>query len=71
MVGAAVLHPFLRGIYRFSTSGHQEELDTYYVASRQLPRPELHQLKSDSSQGISAAMLNSYSLPRKTPMLPL
>ena len=42
MLRAAVSLPFVRGIYRFSTSGHREALDACYMASWQLPRPDFH-----------------------------
>jgi len=51
MLRAAVLHPFLRGIRRFSTSGHPEALDACYVASWQLPRPDSHRQANDDFQG--------------------
>jgi hypothetical protein len=42
MLRAAALHPFHRGVRRFSTSSHPEALGACYVASWQLPRPDLH-----------------------------
>ena len=44
MLRAAVLLLFLRGLHRFSTSGYPNALDACYVASWQLPRPDLHRL---------------------------
>jgi hypothetical protein len=51
MLRAAVLHPFLRGIRRFSTSSHPEALGACYVASWQLPRPDLHRSANDDFSG--------------------
>jgi hypothetical protein len=51
MLRAAVLHPFLRGIRRFSTSSHPEALGACYVASWQLPRPDLHRSADDDFSG--------------------
>ncbi len=51
MLRAAVLLPFLRGIYRFSTSGCPNALDACYVVSWQLPRPDLHRLADDDFAG--------------------
>jgi hypothetical protein len=51
LLRAAALPPFLRGIHRFSTSGHPDALDACYVASCQLPRPDFHRLGVDSFQG--------------------
>ena len=51
MLRAAVLHPVLRGIRRFSTSSHPEALGACYVASWQLPRPDLHRLADDDFSG--------------------
>jgi hypothetical protein len=51
MLRAAVLHPFLRGIRRFSTSSHPEALGACYVASWQLPRPDLHRSADDDLSG--------------------
>ena len=53
MLRAAVSLPFLRGLHRFSTSGYQDasRLQRDYVASWQLPRPDLHQLADDDFQG--------------------
>ena len=48
MLRAVVLRPFLRGILRFSTTGHPEALGACYVASWQLPRLDSHQLADDS-----------------------
>ena len=50
MLRAVVLRPFLRGILRFSTTGHPEALGACYVASWQLPRLDSHQLADDSFQ---------------------
>jgi hypothetical protein len=55
MLRAAVLHPFLRGIRRFSTSGHPEALGACYVASWQLPRPDSHWQATDDFQGTPRA----------------
>ena len=51
MLRAAVLRPFLRGIRRFSTSSHPEALGACYVASWQLPRPDLHRSANDDFSG--------------------
>ena len=51
MLRATVLHPVLRGIRRFSTSSHLEALGACYVASWQLPRPDLHRSADDDFQG--------------------
>ena len=51
MLRAAVLHPFLRGIRRFSTSGHPAALGACYVASWQLPRPDSHWQANDDFSG--------------------
>src|SRR5262245_43593965 len=51
MLRSAVLHPFLRGIRRFSTSSHPEALGACDVASWQLPRPDLHRLADDGFSG--------------------
>ena len=51
MLRAAVLHPFLRGIRRFSTSSHPEALGACYVASWQLPRPDFHRSADDDFSG--------------------
>jgi hypothetical protein len=51
MLRAAVLHPVLRGIRRFSTSSHPEALGACYVASWQLPRPDLHRSADDDFSG--------------------
>lgn len=51
MLRAAVLHPVLRGIRRFSTASHPEALGACYVASWQLPRPDLHRSADDDFSG--------------------
>jgi hypothetical protein len=51
MLRATVLHPVLRGIRRFSTSSHPEALGACYVASWQLPRPDLHRSADDDFSG--------------------
>ena len=51
MLRAAALLPFLRGLHRFSTPGHPDALDACYVASWQLPRPDLHRLADDDFSG--------------------
>jgi hypothetical protein len=56
---AAVLRPFLRGIRRFSTSGHPEALGACYVASWQLPRPDLHRLANDDLSGHTMHLLEA------------
>jgi hypothetical protein len=48
MLRAVALLPFLREIHRFSTTGHPVALDACYVASWQLPRPDLRRLADDS-----------------------
>jgi hypothetical protein len=57
MLRAAVLHPFLRGIRRFSTSSHPEALGACYVASWQLPRPDLHRSANDDFSGHTMRLL--------------
>jgi hypothetical protein len=57
MLRAAVLHPFLRGIRRFSTSSHPEALGACYVASWQLPRPDLHRSADDDLSGHTMPLL--------------
>jgi hypothetical protein len=59
MLRAAVLLPFLRGIRRFSTSGHPEALGACYVASWQLPRPDLHRSADDDLSGHTMRLLGS------------
>jgi hypothetical protein len=54
---AAVLHPFLRGIRRFSTSSHPEALGACYVDSWQLPRPDLHRSANDDVSGHTVRVL--------------
>jgi len=44
MLRAAGLHLLRGGIQRFSTASHPTALGACYVASWQLPRPDLHQL---------------------------
>ena len=51
LLRAAALHPFPRGVRRFSTSSHPEALDACYVASWPLPRPDLHRSADDDFQG--------------------
>jgi hypothetical protein len=51
MLRAAMLHPVLRRIRRFSTSSHPEALGACYVASWQLPRPDLHRSADDDFSG--------------------
>ena len=48
MLRAAVLHPFLRGIQRFSPASHPAALVACCVTPWQLPRPDLHRLADDS-----------------------
>jgi hypothetical protein len=68
MLRAAVLHPFLRGIRRFSTSSHPEALGACYVASWQLPRPDLHRLADDGFSGHTMPWLDGYwAEPNLTP----
>ena len=55
MLRAMVLHPFLRGIQRFSTASHPAALVACYVASWQLPRPDFHRLADDSFQDTPSA----------------
>ena len=57
MLRAAVLHPFLGGIRRFSTTSYPEALGACYVASWQLPRPDLHRLADDDLSGHTSMML--------------
>ncbi len=56
MLRAAVLHPFLRGIQRFSTASHPAALVACYVAPWQLPRPDFHRLADDSFQDTPAGI---------------
>ena len=42
---------------RFSTSGCPDALDAYYVASWQLPRPDLHRLADDDFAGHTIDLL--------------
>src|SRR5512132_2352442 len=51
LLRAAVLHPFLRGIRRFSPASHPEALGACSVASWQLPRPDLHRSANDDFSG--------------------
>jgi hypothetical protein len=61
MLRAAVLHPFLGGIRRFSTSSHPEALGACYVDSWQLPRPDLHRLADDDFSGHTTPWLGPYA----------
>jgi hypothetical protein len=58
MLRAAVLHPFLRGIRRVSTSSHPEALGACDVASWPLPRPDLHRLADDDFSGHTKPVLD-------------
>jgi hypothetical protein len=51
MLRAAVLHPFLRGLRRVSTSSHPEALGACDVASWQFPRPDLHRSADHAFSG--------------------
>jgi len=62
MLRAVVLHSFLRRIQRFSTIGHPRALVACYVASRQLPRLDFHQLADDSFQDTPACCYAAFSL---------
>jgi hypothetical protein len=61
MLRAAVLHPFLRGIRRFRTSSPPEALGACYVASWQLPRPDLHRSADDDFSGDTRQLLGGRS----------
>jgi hypothetical protein len=62
MLRAAVLHPVLRGIRRFSTSSHPEALGACYVASWQLPRPDLHRSADDDFSGHTMRLLGGTAI---------
>ena len=51
MLRAAALLPFLRGIQRFGTASRPAAPVACYVASCQLPRPDLHWLADDDFSG--------------------
>jgi len=57
MLRAVVSLLFLRGLHRFSTSGCPDALDACYVASWQLPRPDLHRLVDDDFAGHTNELL--------------
>jgi hypothetical protein len=63
MLRAAVLHPVLRGIRRFSTSSHPEALGACYVASWQLPRPDLHRSADDDFSGHTMRLFGGIANP--------
>jgi hypothetical protein len=62
MLRAAVSLLLHGGLHRFSTSGHPNALDAYYVAPWRLPRPDFHRLADDDFPGHTTPLLGIYRL---------